>query len=78
MNKHFPKKAQDIKSAVAIAELRRAHYIITMLAAALAVIVGFASVFDVRLNAVMGMIAVVLLLLVAAVSLGTAFVLRKR
>lgn len=78
MKRTLPRRAKDIKGAVAIAELRRAHYIITMLAIALAVLVGIASMADLRLNAALGAVAVVLLLFVAAVSLGTAIVLRKR
>ena len=78
MNKYLPKKAKDIKGPVAIAELRRAHYIIAILAIAFAVMVGFVSLFEVQFNAILGATAFVLLLLVAIASLGTAFVLRKR
>lgn len=78
MNKHLPRKAKDIKGPVAIAELRRAHYIITILAVAFAFVVGLVSLFEVQFDPILGATAFVLLILVAIVSLGTALVLSKR
>jgi NADH:ubiquinone oxidoreductase subunit 3 (subunit A) len=79
MNNYLlPKKAKDIKGAVAVAELRRAHYIIAMLAIAFAVMIGFTTAFELQFDATLGIIVVILLLFVAIVSLGTAFLLRKR
>lgn len=78
MNKYLPKKAKDIKGAVAIAELKRAHYIIAMLASAFAVMMGLSTAFEVQFDATLGLLVIVLLLFTAIVSLGTAFVLRKR
>jgi NADH:ubiquinone oxidoreductase subunit 3 (subunit A) len=76
--KYLPKKAKDIKGAVAIAELRRAHYIIVMLAVAFAVMIGLTSSVEVQLDATLGVIVIVLLAFVAAVSFVTAYALRKR
>lgn len=79
MNNYLlPKKAKDIKGAVAVAELRRAHYIIAMLAIAFAAMIGFTTAFEVQFDAVLGAAVVVLLLLVAGVSAGTVCLLRKR
>lgn len=78
MNKFLPRQAKDIKGAVAIAELKRAHYIIAMLAIAFAVMMALTSAFEVQFDATLGIIVIILLLFVAVVSLGTAYVLRKR
>lgn len=78
MNKNLPKKAKDIKGKVALAELRRSHYIIVILALSFAATLGFVSVYEVRFNGVLAAIACVLLMLVTVASLATALVLRKR
>lgn len=78
MKIYLPKKAKDIKGAVAIAELRRAHLIIAILAIALAMIIGLVTANEIQLDAALGAVAIVLLSVVALVSLGTAYVLRKR
>lgn len=79
MNKHLPKKAKDIKGAVAIAELRRAHYIIVILALAFAsMLVFMLAIDDVLFNEILGAIAVTLLVIVAAVSLGTVSAIDRR
>ena len=78
MNTLLPKKAKDIKGAVAIAELRRAHYIIVILSVAFAVMIGFVSAYEVQFDALFAAAAVVMLMIVAFVSLATALVLRKR
>jgi hypothetical protein len=78
MNIFLPTKAKDIKGAVAIAELKRAHLIIAMLAIAFAVIIGLVSTNEIQLDAALGAIATLLLVLVALVSLGTVYALRNR
>ena len=78
MSNYLPKKTKDIKGPVAIAELRRAHYIIAILSIAFGIIIGFVSVFEIKFDAALGLIAVILLGLLATVSLGTAFVLGKK
>lgn len=78
MNNYLPKKAKDIKGPVAIAELRRAHLIIATLSIAFAVMIGFVSAYEIQFDVVLGAIVIVLLLLLALVSLGTSYVLRKR
>jgi membrane glycosyltransferase len=78
MNKHFPKTAKDIKGPVAIAELRRAHLIIAVLASAFAATIGFMPIMQLQFDTVLGLILVVLLAIVAVVSLCTALVLHKR
>ncbi len=78
MNTLLPRKAKDIKGAVAIAELRRAHYIIVILSVAFAIIIGFVSSFEVQFDALFGAAAIVMLMILAFVSLATALALRKR
>lgn len=78
MNKYLPKKATDIKGPVAIAELRRAHYIIAMLAVSFAGMIALGTAYELQFSAPLGIIAVILLLAVTAVSLGTAIVLKRR
>lgn len=78
MNMHLPKQTKDIKGAVAIAELQRAHYIIVILALAFAAIVACTSAFEIRFDTVMGVLIVVLLGCVALISLCTAIRLQKR
>lgn len=78
MNKFLPKKAKDIKGPVAVAELRRAHYIIAILSVSFAIIIAFVSVFEIQFDAVLGLMAIIMLGLLATVSLGTAFVLGKK
>lgn len=75
---HFlPKTAKDIKGKVALAELRRAHYIIVGLALSFAAMLWFATINEVQFDALLGAIAIVLLLLVAAVSARTIYALNK-
>ena len=71
MNKNLPKKAKDIKGAVAIAELRRAHYIIIVLAISLAGIIAITANYKLDLSMPLSIITVVLLSLVALISLAT-------
>lgn len=78
MIKHLPKTAKGIKGPIAIAELRRAHYIIAILALAFAFLVGLVSLFEVRLDPVLGAAVFILLMLVATVSIGIALVLPRR
>ena len=78
MSMNLPKKAKDIKGVIAIAELRRAHLIIVILAISFAIMIGFVSTFEVQFNVVLGFIAITLLLLVATVSAGTIAALNKR
>lgn len=78
MNRFHPKNAKDIKGAVAIAELRRAHFIIVILAISLAVVLGFGMMYESELSVVLRNAAIILLSFVALASLGTAYVLGKR
>jgi|GEM_PF-626292 len=78
MNKYLPKKAKDIKGPVAVAELRRAHYIIAILSIAFAIIIAFVSVFEIKFDPALGVMAIILLGVLATISLGTALVLSKR
>lgn len=73
-----PRKLKDIrKSAVALAELQRAHYTITILALSLAAIVLLNIVQPLQLDTILGSIVIVLLILVALASLVTAFVINR-
>lgn len=78
MNKNLPKKAKDIKGVVAIAELRRAHYIIVILAISLAAIIAVTTNYKLDLSVPLSIITVTLLSLVALISLATVIVLPKR
>lgn len=76
-NKLYPKKAQDIKGKVAIAELRRAHLIIAILAMAFVFMLILSTLHPLQFDVLLGSIASSLLLIVAAVSLATEITLRK-
>jgi len=78
MKKYLPKKVKDIKGAVAIAELRRAHIIITILALSFSLVLLFVSMFEVQLDTTLSVFASVLLVLVALASFVTTLALRKR
>jgi len=78
MNIFLPKTAKDIKGAVAIAELRRAHYIIAILSIAFGIMIAFVSAYEIQFDAILGLTVVCLLGVLAIVSLGTAFVLSKK
>ena len=78
MNKNLPKKAKDIKGAVAISELCRAHWIIIILALSFAAMLCFVSQYEVQFDGSLSTIAVVLLVLVAAISFATVVALQKR
>jgi membrane glycosyltransferase len=78
MKTSFPKRAKDIKGAVAIAELKRAHFVIVILATAFAATISFTPILQLQFDTVLGFILVILLAIVAIVSLGTALMLRKR
>lgn len=79
MNKNLPKKAKDIKGAVAIAELKRAHAIIIILALAFAAMLTAVLAFDdIIFNDALGAVAITLLAVVAAVSYGTLVALKRR
>lgn len=73
----YPQSVKDIKGKVAIAELRRAHFIIGLLGAAFAVFMIFAMIDVFIVDALLGSIAVAMLLIVAGSSLATAVALRK-
>ncbi len=76
-NKLYPRKAKDIKGKVAIAELRRAHFIIAILAMAFVFMLILSIIHPLQFDLWMGSVASALLLIVAAVSLATAITLRK-
>lgn len=78
MKLQLPKKAKDIKGAVAIAELRRAHYIIVILTVAMAALLACVTVYPIQLDVAFSLIVIILLAGVAIVSLLTALVLRKQ
>ncbi|MBH2007804.1 hypothetical protein I8H83_04320 [Candidatus Saccharibacteria bacterium] len=74
---NHPKKLKDIKGPIARAELQRAHYIITVLALALTVLVALNIVEPVQFDALLGSIASALLIVVAGVSLVIAVALGR-
>lgn len=76
-NKQYPKKTKDIKGKVAIAELRRAHLIIAILAMAFVFMLILSIAHPLQFDLWMGSIASALLLIVAGVSLATAIALQK-
>jgi len=63
-----PKSVKDIKGKVALDELRRAHWIITILSAALAFVIVLGTYQPIQFDTTLGAIATVLLIVVAAVS----------
>jgi hypothetical protein len=77
-NTLYPKNVKDIKGKVAIAELRRAHYIIVVLAVAF-VFMLITSMFEpLQFDLFLGSVASALILIVAAVSLSTAIALPRK
>lgn len=77
MNKTLPRKITDIKGKVALAELWRTHYIITVLAFAFAFVLAMSMFEALEVDVILGTIAVVLLIILGLVSLGTALGLAK-
>lgn len=73
-----PRTVKDFKGKVALEELQRAHWIIMVLALALAFLVVVAVVQPLRFDAVLGTVAVILLILVAAVSASIALYINKK
>lgn len=79
MNKSsHPRKIKDIKGTVAIAELRRAHYIIAVLSVAFVFILIVNMLMPLEFDVLLGSIASALLLIVAGSSLFTALALRRK
>ena len=67
----YQKTAKDIKEPVAIAELRRAHYIIVILFASLAGIIAVDMKYKLQFDLPLEFIAIILLVLVIFITLGT-------
>ncbi len=74
----YPRNTKDIKGKVAVAELIRSHWIIAILAIALAWLLVLESMHGAKLNWTLSMIAVALLALVAVGSLATAVALSRQ
>lgn len=75
--KHL-KTVKDFKGNVALDELRRAHWIIAVLALSLAFLIVLSIVQPLVFDMTLGFIAVGLLLLVAAISAGIALKIRTK
>lgn len=73
----YPRKVTDIKGKTAVNELRRAHWIIVVLALALAFIVTVGAGQEISFDGWLATVADVLLVLVALVSLATALRLKS-
>lgn len=73
-----PRRIKDIKGKVAIAELRRAHYIITVLSLAFVLLLVINMLLPLQFDALLGTIASVLLIIVSGASLFTALALRDK
>ena len=73
-----PRTIKDIKGKMAIAELRRAHYIITVLSLAFIFILVVNMLMPLEFDVVLGTIASVLLFVVALSSFVTALALRSK
>jgi len=72
MKTKHPRTVKDFKGKVALEELRRAHWIIVILALALAFLIIVTILQPLEFDIVLGSIAAGLLLLVAAVSAAIA------
>lgn len=72
----YPHSVKDIKGKVAIAELRRAHFIIVMLAVSLAFCVMLASLNLFMVDVFLGALLAALLIIVAAFSTITTIYLK--
>lgn len=77
MKKKYPRTAKDIKGPVALGELRRAHFIIVILALALSLILVLEAIVPVQLDPYLVIAAVTLLAVVALSSFVTAITLGK-
>lgn len=66
------------KGKVAVAELKRAHLIIALLAVSLAFLIVVSSVYPIQLDELLAGVAAALLIIVAAVSLCIALMLPKK
>lgn len=80
MNKNnlFPRRIKDIKGKAAVAELRRAHYIIVILSAAFAFQLIMNMYLPLQFDVLLGSTAAALILLVAGTSLATAIGLPRK
>lgn len=74
----YPKQVKDIKGKTAIAELQRAHYVISLLCVAFVFLIIINMMYPLEFDVLLGSIAAALLLIVSATSLATAFALRKK
>lgn len=77
MKKKFPRTAKDIKGAVALNELQRAHYIIVMLSLALSFVLVVGATTPIRYDYYLVVAAVTLLTVVGIASFVTAVMLGK-
>lgn len=77
MKKKFPRTAKDIKIGVALAELRRAHAIIVLLAFSLAAVLALASTAPIQFDGGLSLVVVFLLAVVGCVSLAITLLLYR-
>lgn len=73
MKKKLFRTTKDFKGNVALAELRRAHFIIALLATALAFVIIASTYYPIQLDHFLTAVAAALLIIVAAISLSIAF-----
>ena len=74
----WPKNAKEIKGKVAIAELKRAHLIITLLCYAIIPVVILGSINPEQLDKTLSIILSILLAVVGFISLSTIVLLNKK
>ncbi len=67
---------KDFKGKVALKELKRAHFIISLLAIALAFLLVASTYYPIQLHHLLTAVAAALLIIVAAISLSIAFTIK--
>lgn len=73
MKKTLFRTTKDFKGKVALVELKRAHFIIALLATALAFVIVASTYYPIKLDHLLTAVAAALLIIVAAMSLSIAF-----
>lgn len=69
---------KEFKGKVALAELKRAHLIITLLSMSLAFIIIIMSLYPVQVDTLLAALASALLIIVAAISLSIALMIKVK
>lgn len=78
MKNIFIRKSKDIKGKVALQELRRAHFVIALLAISFAFTLLFVTIYPVQLDTFLVSVATAFLIIIAAVSICISFAIQPK